>query len=160
MSKPVSKGKAPISQKKLGSVDGDFWFDPANGDLTSIPSSVKTQLRDEGYACRLINSKKYQEDRGFHKSGWRVYKFERGQEIGQGSLDFGFGVDAEGYLRRGDLVLAVMPLEMHESHRQNIFRKTKAQMGKNVADAKEIEQYARASGIQSVSIDAGYGDED
>ena len=113
MSKPTKSMKKPVD---LSREDKDpSFFD--------IPPAIKKELDEKGLEGRWINSIRYQRDYGYHKSGWRAYKSDR--KLNPGSFDFGEGVDSEGFIRRGDLILAVKNKEAQAKHRAKIESKTK-----------------------------------
>lgn len=152
MSKTTSKGKAPIQHKEL---EGLF-FDESDSDYFAVPPKLKKAIKDSGFTCRLVNRKKYQEDGNFHRSGWKVYPVAKLLGDNSGSIDFLSGTDPEGYFRKGDLVLAIKPIEHQERHQKKISEKNKAQLGYTKQAAKELKEAARRAGYKDLEVMEGY----
>lgn len=151
MAKQVNKGgKTPLSQKQDSSS-----FEDMDYSILNIDAELKAELDGKGLVARWLNTKKYMADGNFHKSGWRAYKSDRKGEVG--SLDFNYGVNPDGYLIRGDLVLGVKKKEDQERWASRIRAKTARQMGKNRAE--ELRETLDKGGLKA-EIHDGYEDND
>lgn len=155
----ASKGRAHISQKS-----SSFNIDEMNElreqtEGFQLDPALKKELEDKGLAYRWINSSTYQKNFGHHRSGWRVYKRDEPGKKG-GSLDFAQGTDPEGYVRRGDMVLATKPVADQEKHRRSIARKSQIFQGINQQKADELRAMARESGTDMSILDGYDGDDE
>jgi hypothetical protein len=65
--------------------------------------------------------------------------------------------DAAGLIRRGDLILAVRPIEHNKAHNDAIRAKNKRLAGHNKAKAQELRDFAREAGVNSKVLE-GYED--
>lgn len=135
----MKNGKAPISTKAPAQDDtlADMYMNPLKIDET-----LKSELRTKGLEYRFINIKSFK-DLGFHRSHWRPYKRDSVQP-----QDSGFGTDTEGYLRRGDLVLAVKAKEHADLHRNQLRLKAKLQASPSKVRAAELKQMMQAAGVK------------
>jgi hypothetical protein len=140
----VKKPKAQVSSDFLSSSNDPFMFD--------IDPKLKAELDNKGLATRWINRTKYVDNRGDHR-GWRPYKLEGAKVEQKDALDFQYGVDPDGYVSRGDLVLAVRPMEVHEANRRRIARKNQAQQGHQAQAARELQEQT------GMKVHQGYDDE-
>lgn len=149
----MKDGKAPLKAKptgsdiSMGSTLADMYMNPLK-----IDEELKSELRNKGLEYRFINMKTYK-DMGFHRSHWKPYKRETA-----GPKDSGFGSDPEGYLRRGDLVLAVKAKEHAELHRNQLRLRAKLQSNPNKVRAAELKQMMQAAGIKG-KVHEGFEDE-
>ena len=105
MSDNIIKGKVALSTKPTTSTD--LSWEEGYDDFLKIDPSLKAELDAKGFGFKFIRSKKFTDDGGFNKQGYKPYKRDRVDKK-DGSL-FEFGTDPEGYTRRGDLILAVKP---------------------------------------------------
>lgn len=145
---PVTKAKkiAPkaTANENLSSSADPFLFD--------VDPTLEAKIVAEGFALRWINRGKYVENRGDHR-GWRPYQLKVEATTSKGSLDFQYGVDPDGYISRGDLVLAVRPVAMQEANKRRIDRKNLAQQGFQAQAAAELKEKTGMKVLQ------GYEDE-
>jgi hypothetical protein len=151
----IKNGKMPLSTKSA--VSSDFAGEDFN--LLAIAPDLKAELDAKGLAYRFINAKQYVDKQGFHHSGWKVYKRDV-SERAKGAFDFDMGTDPEGYVRRGDLILAVKPQEMQQRHKEKIRAKTARYSpdALNKAAAQQMRDRARENNV-NMSVDEGYGSE-
>lgn len=151
----MKKGQTPTKQKQVAA-DENFGY---SDDPLSLDPVLKAELEKKELAYRWINAKTFQENYGFHRSGWKPYKREITQEK-KGSLDFERGSDPEGYVRMGDLVLAVKPEEQQVRHREKLEAKRKLYSGENQQKAinEQLHEINRKSGGK-LKIHEGYDDE-
>lgn len=125
----------------------------------NVPAGIKEELSKKGFECRWINSIKYRQNFGFHRSGWKAYK-TTAAKLAPDSLDFGDGVDAEGYIRRGDLVLAVKPSQAAEQHREKIRAKNRRLMNYSQTAADDLRKTVGGSGAVLEGYDENGGDDE
>lgn len=135
-------GKVPQSEKpkeKLGLVT----YDDIYTNPLQVPNELKEELEEAGLSYKFINGKELVENHGFHHAGWKPYK-PKCQAVTAAT----FGADPEGYFRRGDLILAVLPKEVVA--RQKAFIKQKAQNMIDPNNAKrELKALAQRSGVDA-----------
>ena len=120
-------------------------------DALIIDPKIRAEIEAKGLVCRWINGHKFKDNYGFDARRWVPYKTETG--MGEA---FG-GKDSEGYIRRGDLILAVRTKEMNAAHKAKIDRKNKtlaAAQNKQAAD--ELRQRMKDAGVKGVKILEGY----
>lgn len=116
-----------------------------------IDEGLKTELREQNFEWRFINIKQYRE-MGFHRSYWKPYKRKT-----QGPNDSFFETDPDGYIKRGDLVLAVKPKQHAELHRAKLKMLNALQANPNKVKADEMRALAKDAGIE-VKVHEGYTD--
>lgn len=147
----IQEKSEAIDEYSMESYNG---FDP--NDHMIIDPSVKSEIISRGLKYKWINANKLAASHGFDKKGWKPYKIN---SAGKSTV---YGqTDAEGYLRRGDLVLAVMPNQLHAKHRAAIDQANllnKAATGSKAA-AKELKNKFRDNKVKGVILE-GDGDED
>jgi len=147
----VKNGMKPAAQK-LEQSETDF-FAPQDGGLLSIPPRVKQWLEEKGWEARFVNALEMQKAGGYHKNGWRVAKLPADVY----TPDFSMGGDADGYLRRGDAVLAVLPKEHANKRRTQLADKSKRQQGIQSQAAEELRGMMKGNNIKG-KIHEGYED--
>jgi hypothetical protein len=148
----------PVSKKPVPKID----FNPADiyKSQLDVNSELKKELKEKNLVYRWINAKQFQQSFGFHRSGWVPYKRSSSTKV-----DSLFGGDPEGYVRRGDLVLAVKSTEDQAKHKAGIAYKTSLYSGLNRKQAQQLAESARQAGFKT-KVSEGYenqgeeGDED
>lgn len=149
----IKNGQKPLSAKKQ--------IRPARISLTDIFSDklgldpeIVSEIKAKGLAYRFIAVPHLQKNGGTHEYGWRPYKRECGtlDNVQAATL----GSDPDGYIRRGDLVLAVRPQELHEKHRA--WLKQEAEAASAVQENKFEEARDLVRGTRSVKVHEGYAD--
>lgn len=111
----VINGKKPLSQKRQVQAPQTDVTDLFGNPLT-LDKEVMDALKAKNLAHRFINAAQLQSMGGYHQYGWRPIK-AKDLYANMGTSDFMFGIDPEGYIRRGDLILAVRPQEVNEKHK-------------------------------------------
>jgi len=136
-SKPTAKaGKAPVSEKETtSSFLSEFEGESPLGDMLSIPAALKKEIEDQGLAYKFINYKIYKES-GMHKRGWKPYPIQSAPS-GVQKL---FGSSPEGYLVRGDCILAVIPTTWKNKIKEQIAQKNKTYANFNKQKADEFRK--------------------
>jgi hypothetical protein len=147
------KGATPKSKKTEST---DFTHADNDFNLLKIDPELAKELDEKGLAHRWINAKEYEASYGYHKTGWRAYR--RPKAEGSGSLDFEYGTDPEGYVRRRDLVLAVKSKEAHGKHKAQLEEKNRVYRNIAKSQKKQLQDYARNSGV-STEITDSYDEE-
>lgn len=146
----VQEKSEAIDEYSIEAYDG---FDP--NDHMIIDPAIKAEIVKRGLKYKWINANRLASNNGFDKKGWKPYKLNTSGK----STVYGQS-DAEGYLRRGDLVLAVMPEQIHAKHKAAVDQANllnKASMGSKEA-AKEIKNRFKDNKVKGVRVIEG--DED
>lgn len=155
MSKLV-KGKMPISQKRENS---DFSSEDLDFNPLKLDPELKKELAEQGLVGRFLNARQLQENFGYHKSGWQVYK-RKGAVQGAGM--FKFGADPEGHVRYRDLILGVKTVEDHNRWKKRLDQSNRRKTAFNQQAAQELRDMARQAGTE-ITVHEGFdsnGDRD
>lgn len=145
--------KASIKQKQSSEHLGidAAEFDP--DDQLAIEPELLAEIKEKGHAYRWINASKFKEAYGYDARRWVPYKRES-----KPTGAFGF-TDPEGYTRRGDLLLATRPNEIHMAHRAKNKRKTDSLAAVQVKSAAEsIRKSMQEGNVTGAKIIEGYDD--
>jgi hypothetical protein len=81
-------------------------------NVFDIDSALQKELDEAGLVPRWVNIKQMENFGGYHPKGWVPYKRKSINET-----EKLFGQSGDGFLRRGDLVLAVKKKEEVDKHR-------------------------------------------
>lgn len=148
-------GRKNISEKPKSGTNVSF--DELFGNNLTISPELKAELDAKGLIPRWVDARTIKEFNGYHPKGWRIYK--RDQTPGTDAMEFAFGNDPTGVVRRGSVVLAVKTKEDAAKHRD--FLNARAEQNRNISTekAKELKEFARQSGINTTVIE-GYDDDE
>jgi hypothetical protein len=126
--------------------------DPAFSNTTNqfttgrldMPAALKKELDEAGYSYRFINEVVFRRKNYMHQSGWLPYHVKNKRAMS--SIQ---GIDVDGAFRRGDLILAVRPIDMTVAHRQRNQEQIARQSGKEIQRRKtqEFKQLMRSQGL-------------
>lgn len=139
--------------------DGYNWEDSVEVNQLSIPAVVLKELEEKQYSYRWLNAKEMLEKRGLHRSGWKIYRAANPDKVkSKDEFDFSIGVDADGYVRRGDLILGIKPVELQERHKERVREKTRNQDVTRLQQqrAREMRMQAKSAGISDFEAHEGY----
>lgn len=129
-------------------------FEEFYNNRLSLSSELKQELKDQGLDWRFINIQTFRNKGNRHPSLWRPYNVKA-----RSPMEAFKGVDPEGVLTRGDLVLAVRPKHVSEAYKKNVAKRNAANAGYNRAQAEQMKQMARSAGVDGqVKIHEGYDD--
>jgi len=151
----IQNGKKPLSskprQQSPASLEDIF------GNTLGIEASISDALMKKGLEYRWISMKKYGDMGNSHERAWRPVKRSECGIIDPTAITN--GSDPDGYIRRGDLVLAVRSKDLGDKHRA--FLKSQADRQRNVQreHANELKEFVKKSGINA-TISEGYGEEE
>jgi hypothetical protein len=140
MSNVTKKGKIPSSQK--ATINSDFDSDSQDFSRLRIDPALKVELKEKGLSHRWINYKKFMSDGNFHQSGWVPYKPAAKPT---GAVEFSFGSNPEGYVIRGDLILAVKTEEQQAHHKARLARKNAIYQQYNKQAASQLKEHLKGT---------------
>ncbi len=151
----IRNGKKPLAAK-AASKAAPINMDDIFGNALGLDPNIVKALRDKGLVHRFISAPKLMSSGGYHARGWRPIKLKEIE--GYGTIDT-FGADPDGYLRRGDLVLAVRSKELNDKHKAYLAQE--GARGKNIQkkQADELRQFVKGNDL-GMEIIEGYEDED
>ena len=132
-------------------------FDPGfNIDPYALSDDLKKELDDKGFVGRFVNIEFMKRNGGYHPRGWRPYKRETLEDSEYTSL---FGRDQDGYVRRGESILAVKTKEEVERHKAYLAHQAQLCSHKNYMkkSKQEMKDRIRSQGLQDhVKVLDGY----
>lgn len=136
---------------------GEFTYDEFFNNRLSLPPALKDQLTAKGLDWRFINTVTFRQGGNMHRSHWTPYKVEDPQSVGI------MATTAEGFVQRGDLVLASRPKHVTKKHKE-FLAKRNAQLAGTIDNkklAKEMRQMAREYNVSDqVKVYEGYDEND
>lgn len=153
MSKPIIAGKKPLSTKSNPSIMTDDVF----SNRLSIPAEIQKELEEQGLVGRWVSGVELARNQGYHSKGWVPYKRKKSDKID--TAEFLGGKDVDGYVKRGDAVLAVKSVEAVEKHKAVLAQRSRQQLGYGKQQAAELRNMIKSSGMEG-SVSVGYDDED
>lgn len=152
MSSQQNKNRAPLSAKQPAIKKTITAADVFRNEMDLDPDLV-AEIKAKGLGYRFINATQFRKT-GSHKARWVPYKRDA-----KTVTDSIFGADPDGYIRNGDLILAVKPQEKIDQHRAYLREKAASLSGINKKHAEEFREFAKESGVKS-HISEGYGQDD
>lgn len=141
MSKTIN-GKKPISSKPTANFDE---FDDPFGNPLQLPQAVKDKFKAQGFELRFINIKEVNKLGGYHKRAWVPYSKDRFDTIDLS--EFHWGGSPDGKVIRGDLVLAVRPIELGDKHRAYLKQKADRLSQSEKQSAAELRKIAAGRAV-------------
>ncbi|MCA9327951.1 hypothetical protein KDA14_05470 [Candidatus Saccharibacteria bacterium] len=142
--------KKPV--KKDPEIQGFSYDEFYTNDLALSPA-LKDHLKSLDLDWRFINRLQFRE-RGYHRSHWQPFKLENAD-----SMTAITGVDAEGMVVRGDLVLATRPKALGDRHRDFLKQRRARYNGYNKEKARELRDSIREAGLGAhAKVYEGYED--
>lgn len=147
----VKNGRVPLAKKKTSMRKVHPDSPSLEPDITAISKELQEELDAKGLCHRWVNQKQYVENGGFHRSGWRAYRSEKKDSSGD------IGTNADGYITRMGLILAVKTVEEQQAHRARLARKNRDMASVAKSKADDFKKVARQAGA---TVDEGYEDED
>lgn len=151
----MSKNRPSLKEKQAGTEAGVNELNLDMNDFFAIDPQLKKEIEGKGLAYRWVNAIKLKANYGYDSRQWQPYKRET---QGTGMTSFS---DPEGYIRRGDLILAVQPKGVAQARRKQLDARNQAQSQARFAktQAEELRQTMRKSGMD-VDIVEGYDEKD
>jgi hypothetical protein len=154
--------KKPFSQRsKPTPVNMDDIFGNALGLDPELVASIKAK----GLSHRFINARKLIDMGGYHPKGWRPYKPSAEERAKLEAQSLLFGSDPDGYIRRGDCILAVRTSELNDKHKA--YLKQEAARTQNTAKnaASQIRDFIKSNGLdmrvqEGAEVHEGFGEDE
>lgn len=146
MATNIKNGKLPLSQKRNQvSINAEDIFDNA----LAVDPALVDLLKEKGYVCRYINAKRYSDMGGSHPSRWKPVPVSKLKEWGYATISVSpdFGSDADGYIRRAELVLAIRSIDLNEKHKAYLAQEADRARVKNLMDKQRREAKSTYSSI-------------
>jgi hypothetical protein len=145
----MNNNRVPVAEKtvKKQKYEFDFSKEPS---LVDIDPETQKELDSKGLVGKYINATKLRANFGTDPRGWRPYKPDV-----KGSLANTFGADPEGYVRRGDLILAVLPKEQHARLKAKVQYRTDMQSSASQRQkaAQELQQTVGSAAKVKIGYD-------
>lgn len=157
MSRTIN-GRKP-AQKATPSIMSDDIF----GNALELSNEIRAELKRKGLVPRWISYKKLVENQGFHPKGWTAYKRSKEDMEKSGTIEsstFLNGSDPDGYIRRGESILAVKTVAKAEEHRNWLAMRAQKQKSHSEIAAEELRATARSAGMKSLVDDQPDEDEE
>lgn len=145
----------PIEKKTEKSVL-DAWgdFSEFENNKLKLSAELKKEISDQGLEHRFINKRRFSESGNMHRGAWKPYNVKA-----RNVVETFQGIDPEGIVTRGDLILAVRPKAIGNKFRQRLLERNARYAAFNKAQAEELRQMARQAGIgDEVTVHEGYED--
>lgn len=151
------KGKVPKSKRPASnpfSPDDELF-----GNALSVPQEIKEELDRKGLEGRFVDAEKLYKMGGYHPKGWVPYKRDKKEGDTLGTVDWKFGSDPEGVIRRGSVILAVKSKESAQKHRDYLVTRAERLSPQNFdkEKAEELRQVAKDNRADAV-VTEGYED--
>lgn len=155
---PVTEAKgeeALAIEKEYGAVTSAKSFPEFSAiDFLSVDKEIVKHLDKLGLVSRLINWPLYRSQSNMHRQHWRPYIFPK--EVKENKDLHWIGqINAEGLLRRGDLVLAVRPKTMHEEAKRALSALNQRYRSHEGQKATEFKEFAKERGLKTDVISTG-----
>ena len=139
----MSKKPSTVQEKEISTQNT---MEDANFDFTdqlAVPPAILQEIKDKNLAHRWVNAAKLAANYGFDSRQWTPYKPEK---TPGGMFS---GVDSEGYIRRGDLILAVQSQQLNAKRRAIIDAKNARNKGHNKQAAEMLKEAFKKSGVKA-----------
>lgn len=156
----IQNGKKPLSSKKATAAT-PLNADEIFGNELGVSKDMAAAIDKGGYTYRFISASKLAGNGGYHHRMWKPLPMKQLKEWGYATMDafsFTIGNDPDGYVRRGDLVLAVRPKEITEKHRALLKQEAKRASMSQKKHSDELRQMAKEHGVDAQVLDT-YEDE-
>lgn len=145
--RPSLKEKQAGTEASINEISYDF------NDFFAVDTALKAELQAKGLVWRWINAIKLKANYGYDSRQWAPYQ-RKSQAPGMTSFS-----DAEGFVRRGDLILAVQPKAVDSARKKQLAARNAAQNTDKHSKqaAEELRRHMRDSKIQA-DVTEGYED--
>lgn len=148
----INQGRKPIATKKVAKAS-QLSLDDVFGNNLALDKNIVEEIEKKGLVYRFVSKKTLTDMGGHHPRGWVPYKPES-----NGTMGFLFGSSPDGYIHRGDLILAVRSAELNERHKLYLNQEARRKSVAPKHAAKELRSMIESSGAE-VKVHEGYEDE-
>ncbi len=158
MSKQIKNGQRPLSQKTRppAIIDSDDVF----SNPLSLDADMLKLIESKGFKYRWINYKNFVEMGGTHEAHWVPLPLKQLKEWGYDSINaqtFLFGSDADGYIRRKDLILGIRSNAINDKHKQ--YLRQEAARASMVQERTADAARELVGNTQGIKVHEGYQDD-
>lgn len=124
----MSSEKVAMKDGKVAVSDREKYRSMAldTGNALTVPPSLLKAFKEAGLVSKWVSKAKIAKHGGYHPSQWMPYEISPEQKKELPAVFLGNVVT--NCLERGDLILAVKPIEMQDSHKRAIREKTDRQL--------------------------------
>lgn len=145
----LKNGRTPISPASRATrhITAEEAF---GGGTFDIPDHIKEEFKQKGWVARWLNAKEVYKNQGYHKRGWQVYR----QKANSAPLDFKFGTDPDGVIRRGDCILGYKTKDQHDKHTAYLDQRRKTQSAYKSKHKKDLQAFAAENRIDTAIDDS------
>lgn len=151
----IKDGKKPISSKNRPFIGAAL---PYHVSLLDLPEPLRKELDEKGLDARWCDAKTMYDFGGYHKHGWVPYRREKSDTIN--NVEWKFGNDPDGIVRRGTCILGVRPKEVSEARKQAAeLQRQRRVKGLQKQHADQLRESARAAGVEA-TISEGYEEDE
>jgi len=145
---PVVEDRVAATKREFAaatSADDFPEYDEVN--TLSVDKSLQRFLTASGLVWRFINWPKYLQNANMHPTQWKPYVVP--DDAPKGNATWKFGMDANSMIRRGDLVLAVKPIALHEQHKKVLAERNRIYKQFEDKKAEDFREFARERGVKT-----------
>ena len=148
----MNDNKKPVSEKGVKKESFKFedqTYEDFHDNQLHVPKAIKDECSAKGLDIRWINLNEYVRRGYIHKHHWQAYK----PDTKTGDLKY--GTDVNGFIRRGDAVLAVRRKEVSTQYKAHVEQRQKMYNNYEKAAAEGLRQQLRQAGINT-KVSEGY----
>lgn len=148
--------RAPVSEKGVTKpFEIEEWADSYTDFYSNtlvVAKALQDELRGKNLEWKYINANQFRANQGHHKAHWKPYNYKSGSPVTEIQ-----GVDVEGFIRRGDLILGVRPVELGNKHRAHLKAKNDLLDNITKSQADQLKESAKERGV-NIKVEEGYED--
>lgn len=146
----------PVEKPPQGGILDAWDYTEFESNALSLSKELKAEISAQGLDWRFINRTEYARKGNRHGAAWKPYNIKNRTVVESFK-----GIDPEGILTRGDLILAVRPKLISGKFREQKAQRNALYKGYNKTVAGEMKQLAREHGVSDkVKIHEGYEEND
>lgn len=142
--KEVKPVEVPAYDPDLAEVD----FHEGFNNRLRLEDGIKNYLRSKGLDWRFISAQQFANDGNSDMGYWKPYDFRECEASARRR-------SADGFIRVGDLILAVRSTKITQKYKEHIARRTAIQSGEyQKAHADELRR--TLAGVKGTKVHTGY----
>lgn len=144
----MKDGRKPIAEK--GKANPFRKAGGGGGSLTDIDPAFKEAAKKAGYELRWLNQKALIENQGYHQKLWEPVKRDAfGPIVNSSVANLKYGDSADGYIRRGTMILGKRSKELSDQHREVLQEAREAYASVLPQAASKLRESAKQHGIET-----------